>query len=98
MNFLETIWLIPLFPLLGAALMLIFGKILDPQPMSAVAVAPGVEPIFEHGHDHGHSHSHDHGHTPRSRPHARSRPRLTITAMTTATITIITRPSNSSST
>ena len=66
MNFLETIWLIPLFPLLGAALMLVFGKMLDPQPKSDVAVAPGVEPIFEHGHghahDHGHGHSHDHDH------------------------------------
>jgi NADH-quinone oxidoreductase subunit L len=65
-NFLETIWLIPLFPLLGAALMLVFGKMLDPQPKSDVAVAPGVEPIFEHGHgdahDHGHGHTHDHDH------------------------------------
>jgi NADH-quinone oxidoreductase subunit L len=61
-NFLETIWLIPLFPLFGAALMLFFGKILDPQPKSEVAVAPGVEPIFEHGHDHGHDHSHGHSH------------------------------------
>ena len=66
MNFLETIWLIPLFPLLGAALMLLFGKTLDPQPPSEVAVAPGVTPIFEHGHgpdhDHDHGHTHDHGH------------------------------------
>ena len=61
MNFLETIWLIPLFPLFGAALMLAFGKMLDPQPKSDVAVAPGVEPIFEHGH--GHDHTHDHGHS-----------------------------------
>jgi NADH-quinone oxidoreductase subunit L len=59
-NFLETIWLIPLFPLFGAALMLAFGKMLDPQSKSDVAVAPGVEPIFEHGH--GHNHTHDHGH------------------------------------
>src|SRR6476659_82884 len=43
-------------------MMLLFGKILDPQPKSEVAVAPGVEPIFEHGHDHGHSHTHDHDH------------------------------------
>src|SRR4051812_43013096 len=46
--------------------MFFFGKTLDPQPKSEVAVAPGVEPIFEHGHGHdhahGHSHSHDHGH------------------------------------
>ena len=72
MNFLDQIWLIPLFPLLGAALMLLLGKMLDPQPVSEVAVAPGVEPVFEHGHDHdhphhhdhhGHDHTHDHGHT-----------------------------------
>jgi NADH-quinone oxidoreductase subunit L len=61
-NFLDQIWLIPLFPLFGAALMLLFGKKLDPQPKSTVAVAPGVEPIYEHGHDHGHGHSHDHAH------------------------------------
>jgi NADH-quinone oxidoreductase subunit L len=76
-NFLDNIWLIPLFPLLGAALMLLVGRRLDPQPSSAVAVAPGVEPVFEHGHgegaaghnhnghahDHSHGHDHDHGHT-----------------------------------
>ena len=51
MNFLEQIWLIPLFPLLGAALMFFFGRRLDPQPRSDVAVVPGVEPVFdEHGH------------------------------------------------
>ena len=32
MNFLDQIWLIPLFPLFGALLMLLFGKLLDPQP------------------------------------------------------------------
>src|SRR3984957_8510665 len=56
--------------------MLLFGKMLDPQPESAVAIAPGVEPIFEHGHDHGHSphhehhgHAHDeHGHGHHSSP------------------------------
>src|ERR1035437_2158337 len=42
--------------------MLLFGKILDPQAKSDVAVAPGVEPIFEHGHDHGHDHDHGHAH------------------------------------
>ena len=70
MNFLDLIWLIPLFPLAGAALMLLVGKKLDPQPHSEVAVAPGVEPIYEHGHEHapgqGHEHEHehhDHGHT-----------------------------------
>jgi NADH-quinone oxidoreductase subunit L len=76
-NFLDQIWLIPLFPLFGAALMLLFGKKLDPQPKSELAIAPRVEPIFEHhehgphhhGHDHahehvlGHSHTHDHPHS-----------------------------------
>jgi len=61
-NFLELIWLIPLFPLAGAALMLLFGKMLDPQPVSDVAIAPGVEPVYEHGHAHDHDHDHDHGH------------------------------------
>src|SRR5215471_5551767 len=51
--------------------MFLFGKKLDPQPVSEVAIAPGVEPIFEHGHDHDHAHEHgqphhhhghDHGH------------------------------------
>src|ERR1035441_125387 len=42
--------------------MLLFGKTLDPQPKSDVAVAPGVEPIFEHGHEHGHRHEHGHEH------------------------------------
>jgi NADH-quinone oxidoreductase subunit L len=51
-----------MFPLLGAALMFFFGRKLDPQPKSDVAIAPGVEPIFEH-HEHGpHHHGHDHGH------------------------------------
>ena len=78
MNFLDNIWLIPLFPLLGAALMLLIGRRLDPQPKSEVAVAPGVEPVFEHGdhgahaqhthdqshgHTHDHAHGHDHGHS-----------------------------------
>jgi NADH-quinone oxidoreductase subunit L len=69
-NFLDQIWLIPLFPLFGAALMLLFGKKLDPQPPSDVAVAPGVEPIYERGHHHGHSHSHDHGHDHGHHPHS----------------------------
>src|SRR5882672_1840115 len=67
MNFLDYIWLIPLFPLFGAALMLLIGKKLDPQPASEVAVAPGVEHVHDehdhHGHSHnGHSHSHGHDH------------------------------------
>jgi NADH-quinone oxidoreductase subunit L len=69
-DFLNLIWLIPLLPLAGAALMLLIGRKLDPQPPSEVAIAPGVEPIYEHGHaaDHGHEHGHDHGHT-HSHPH-----------------------------
>src|SRR6478672_3800775 len=64
MNFLDYIWLIPLFPLCGAALMLVFGKKLDPQPPSTVAVAPGVEHVHdEHDHSHGHDHSHSHDHS-----------------------------------
>ena len=85
MNFLDLIWLIPLFPLCGAALMLLIGKKLDPQPASEVAVAPGVEPIYddhghghshehghsdEHGHDHDHGHTHDHGHDHAHHPHS----------------------------
>src|SRR6476660_2457802 len=67
MNFLDQIWLIPLFPLFGAALMLLIGKKLDPQPASEVAVAPGVEHVHDehdhHGHSHnGHTHTHDHSH------------------------------------
>lgn len=65
--FLEHIWLIPLFPLCGAALMLLLGSRLDPQPESDVAVAPGVEPVYEHGHGHDHgggqAHGHNHGHS-----------------------------------
>jgi NADH-quinone oxidoreductase subunit L len=63
-NFLDQIWLIPLIPLLGAALMLFLGKYLDPQTPSDVAVAPGVEPVSgEHGPaalntPHGHEHHH----------------------------------------
>ncbi len=69
MNFLDLIWLIPLFPLAGALLMLLFGRMLDPQPPSEVAVAPGVEHIHdEHDHHHGHSHQHEHGHHHPSSP------------------------------
>ena len=61
MNFLDYIWLIPLFPLFGAALMLMIGKALDPQPESATAIAPGVERVpDEHGHAHSHGQGHDH--------------------------------------
>jgi NADH-quinone oxidoreductase subunit L len=43
MNFLDAIWLIPLFPLFGAVAMLLLGRRFDPQGPSEVAVAPGVE-------------------------------------------------------
>ena len=66
MNFLDSIWLIPLFPLAGAAIMLLWGSKLDPQAPSEVAEAPGLEHTHDdhghsHDHDHGHSHDHDHG-------------------------------------
>src|ERR1035437_4851796 len=55
--------------------MLLFGKTLDPQPKSEVAVAPGVEPIFEHGHDRAHTHEHDHDHAHgHDREHGHSHP------------------------
>jgi NADH-quinone oxidoreductase subunit L len=60
MNFLDNIWLIPLFPLAGAVMMLLAGRRLDPQGPSAVAAAPGVEPLAD---EHGHAHpSHGSGH------------------------------------
>ncbi|MGO4885936.1 MAG: NADH-quinone oxidoreductase subunit L [Bryobacteraceae bacterium] len=62
MNFLDLIWLIPLFPLAGALLMLLFGRLLDPQPESAVAVAPGVEHVHDEHDHHHHGHTHEHGH------------------------------------
>jgi NADH-quinone oxidoreductase subunit L len=40
--FLNSIWLIPLFPLFGALVMLLLGRKFDPQGPSTVAVAPGV--------------------------------------------------------
>jgi len=62
-NLLDLIWLIPLFPLGGAILMLFFGKLLDPQPSSTVAVAPGVEAVpDEHGHGHADTHAAGHAH------------------------------------
>ena len=61
-NFLDLIWLIPLFPLAGALLMLLFGRLLDPQPESAVAVAPGVEHVHDEHDHHHHGHTHEHGH------------------------------------
>src|SRR5580693_6061565 len=63
MKFLDLIWLIPLFPLCGALLMLLFGRLFDPQPVSEVAIAPGVEHTHDEHDHHDHGHSHDHGHT-----------------------------------
>lgn len=57
MSFLDSIWLIPLFPLLGAVVMLLVGRRLDPQPkLSPVAVAPEVARAagLEHAGEHGH--------------------------------------------
>ncbi len=55
MNFLDLIWLIPLFPLAGALAMLLIGKRLDPQAASETAVAPGVETAAA-GHVDAHAH------------------------------------------
>ena len=57
MNFLDLIWLIPLFPLAGAAAMLFFGRLLDPQPPSDVMLAPELAAAqgahAAHPHHHG---------------------------------------------
>lgn len=60
MNFLDLIWLIPLFPLLGALTMLLLGRRLDPQGASADAMAPALREAIERGEavaedHHGHS-------------------------------------------
>jgi NADH-quinone oxidoreductase subunit L len=60
MNFLDLIWLIPLFPLGGAVLMFFLGRRLDPQGHSAVALAP--EPAGAGG-----AHGFGHAHVPASR-------------------------------
>ncbi|MGC8792707.1 MAG: NADH-quinone oxidoreductase subunit L [Bryobacteraceae bacterium] len=54
MNFLELMWLIPLFPLAGAIAMLLIGRRLDPQGPSEVALAPGIaSPVSSPAHHHG---------------------------------------------
>lgn len=89
MNFLDLIWLIPLFPLAGALLMLLFGKLLDPQPASDVAVAPGVEHTHDdHGHDHSHPHSHDHGHAHAHEPHHGSPLKFLVSLICPGTVLI----------
>ncbi len=52
-NFLDLIWLIPLFPLFGAVVMLFLGRKFDPQAPSEVAVA-GAQPAAHHA-PHAHS-------------------------------------------
>jgi NADH-quinone oxidoreductase subunit L len=65
MSFLNQIWLIPLFPLFGAAVMLLLGKKFDPQAPSEVALAPGVESAAANqAHEHS---SHDSGHRSRAK-------------------------------
>ena len=56
MNFLDLIWLIPLFPLAGAAAMFFLGRKLDPQPPSEVMLAPELAAAESGGHGHGHAH------------------------------------------
>ena len=91
-NFLDLIWLIPLFPLCGAVLMLLFGRLLDPQPPSTVAVAPGVEHTHDE-HDHG-EHTHDeHEHHHHGHPHSHSHEHATDTTMTTTCIIMLARRS-----
>jgi NADH-quinone oxidoreductase subunit L len=60
MNFLDLIWLIPLFPLAGATLMLFLGRRFDPQGVSKDAIAPALrdaiargEVVPGDGHGHG---------------------------------------------
>ena len=77
MNFLELIWLIPLFPLAGAAAMLFFGRQLDPQAASGLAVAEGVPHVHddEHSHHHGHGHHHhEHEHHSHGHSHSHDQP------------------------
>ncbi len=60
MNFLDSIWLIPLFPLAGAILMLLIGRLLDPQSRSKDALAPELALQQDAG-----GHAHDaHHHAP----------------------------------
>src|SRR5689334_15788243 len=60
MNFLDLIWLIPLFPLFGALIMLLFGRKLDPQPPSDVMLAPELAQAHAGHEAHGHA-VHAHG-------------------------------------
>jgi NADH-quinone oxidoreductase subunit L len=88
MNFLDYIWLIPLFPLFGAALMLLFGRKLDPQPPSEVAIVPGLEHTHdEQDHHHGHTHEHAHQHaTGHEHGHGHGALRLLVSLLCPATV------------
>ena len=55
MSFLDSIWLIPLFPLFGAAVMLLLGRKFDPQAPSEVEVTEGVAEKPAHLGHHGSS-------------------------------------------
>jgi NADH-quinone oxidoreductase subunit L len=67
-HFLDLIWMIPMFPLCGAALMLVFGRLLDPQAPSEEAAAPGIE--LAAGTGRGRSQGHSHGGRPGHPHHA----------------------------
>jgi len=54
MDFLNSIWLIPLFPLAGALVMLLLGRKLDPQHRSDVAEAPGLPHLPDEEHHANH--------------------------------------------
>jgi NADH-quinone oxidoreductase subunit L len=58
MNFLDSIWLIPLFPLLGAVVMLALGRRFDPQPVSPEALAPELAEAESQEDAHAHDHHH----------------------------------------
>ena len=61
MNFLDAIWLIPLFPLVGAVLMFAIGRRLDPQAFpSADALSPELAAAHPHGGADAHGRGHPH--------------------------------------
>ncbi len=77
MNALDLIWMIPLFPLLGAMLMLVIGRRLDPQGVSPHALSDALRAELaardsgradhhEHAPHQAHDHD-DHPHAPGSR-------------------------------
>jgi len=58
MNFLDLIWLIPLFPLAGAAVMLFLGRALDPQGESGLALSSALAAAHDDSNGGGHGHPH----------------------------------------